>query len=85
MVKQTAPNPTALNRLCSRVFRRVLEIPVASIDLDESIMNLGLDSILTVEMSHLLKTEADIDISATELLRPITIRDIVNRHSNSID
>ena len=76
--------PESIEQIVLACFSTVLEIPATSIDPDESIMNLGLDSILTVEMSHILKTEADIDISATELLRPITIKDIVKKHFNLI-
>ena len=76
--------PESIEQIVLACFSTVLEIPATSIDPDESIMNLGLDSILTVEMSHILKTEAGIDISATELLRPITIKDIVKKHFNLI-
>ncbi len=58
-------------------FSKVLEIPIEFIEPDESVLNLGVDSLLAVELSHLLRSEGNLEISAAELLQSITIRDIV--------
>ena len=58
-------------------FSKVLEIPMNSIAPSESILNLGVDSLLAVELSHLLRSEGNLEISASDLLQSITIRDIV--------
>ncbi len=57
---------------------RVLGIPRDAVDLHESIVNLGIDSLLAVELSHLLRVESDIRISATSLLQPISIHEIAS-------
>lgn len=60
-------------------FSKVLEIPISSIEPNRSVLDLGIDSLLAVELSHLLRSEANMDISATELLNPVTIHDILRQ------
>ena len=64
-------------------FSKVLEIPMNSIAPSESILNLGVDSLLAVELSHLLRSEGNFAISATELLQSITISDIVESQTQA--
>ncbi len=58
-------------------FSKVLDIPLNSIQPSESVLNLGVDSLLAVELSHLLRSEGNLEISAADLLQSTTIRDIV--------
>ena len=76
------PKPSDCEQIVLSCFSKVLEIPMSSIEPHESVLNLGVDSILAVELSHLLRTEGNLDISATELLNPITIHDIVKQHAS---
>ena len=61
---------------------RVLEIPIEAFDPDEAIVDLGIDSLLAVELSHLLQAECDIAISAASLLERVSVTDIVVRNSH---
>ncbi len=56
---------------------RVLEIPKQEIELDEPIVNLGIDSLLAVELSHLLRSNCQVEVSASSLLDQVSVRDIV--------
>lgn len=64
-------------------FSKVLELPMDSIEPGESVLDLGVDSLLAVELSHLLGSEANVEISAADLLQSITIRDIIQSHANA--
>ena len=57
---------------------RVLGIPRDAVDLHEPIVNLGIDSLLAVELSHMLRMESSIQISATSLLQPVSIHEIAS-------
>ena len=76
------PQHSDFEQIVLSCFSRVLEIPMSSIEPHESVLNLGVDSLLAVELSHLLRSEGNLDISATELLNPITIHDIVKQHAS---
>ena len=52
---------------------RVLDIPTHAIDVEDPIVNLGIDSLLAVELSHLLRADCGIEISAASILDSITI------------
>ncbi len=64
-------------------FSKVLEIPLNSIEPSESVLNLGVDSLLAVELSNLLRSEGKLQISATDLLQSITIRDIIESQTQA--
>ena len=56
---------------------RVLNFPKNTIDLEDPISNLGIDSLMAVELSHLLRTNCQIEISASSLLDQISIYDLL--------
>ena len=56
---------------------RVLNFPKNTIELDEPIVNLGIDSLMAVELSHLLRTNCEIEISASSLLDQTSIYDLL--------
>ena len=56
---------------------KVLEFPKNEIELDEPIINLGIDSLLAVELSHLLRSYCRIDISAASLLDQLSVNEIL--------
>ena len=58
---------------------KVLEFPKNEIELDEPIINLGIDSLLAVELSHLLRSNCRIDISAASLLDQVSVNEILNQ------
>ena len=60
-------------------FSKVLGIPETSIDVNESVLDLGMDSLLAVELSQLLRSEGDLEIGAADLLQQVTIQDIIER------
>ena len=58
---------------------KVLEFPKNEIELDEPIINLGIDSLLAVELSHLLRSNCRIDISAASLLDQVSVNEILSQ------
>lgn len=58
---------------------KVLEYPKNEIELDEPIVNLGIDSLLAVELSHLLRSNCRIDISAASLLDQVSVNEIMSQ------
>ena len=58
---------------------KVLEFPKNEIELDEPIINLGIDSLLAVELSHLLRSNCRIEISAASLLDQVSVNEILNQ------
>ncbi len=58
---------------------RVLDFPKNEIEVDEPIVNLGIDSLLAVELSHQLRSDCQIEISATSLLDQLSVKDILER------
>lgn len=56
---------------------QVLDLPKIAIDPDEPVVNLGLDSLLAVELSHLLRTNCQIEVSASSLLDQISIGELL--------
>ena len=78
--EKTDANDTDVQQKVLSCVSRVLDIPRDTVDLYEPIVNLGMDSLLAVELSHLLRVESDILISATSLLRPISIHDIASHN-----
>ncbi len=56
---------------------QVLSVSRGEIDPDEPIINLGIDSLLAVELSHLLRANCGLEISATALMDHITINELI--------
>ena len=61
---------------------RVLEISENELDINRSLANYGIDSLLAVELSHLLQTEFNINIDAQDLLDNKTIEQIAKFATN---
>lgn len=61
---------------------RVLEINENELDIDRPLANYGIDSLLAVELSHLLQTETNIKVDAQDLLDDITIEQIAKFATN---
>ena len=59
---------------------KVLEFPKNEIELDEPIINLGIDSLLAVELSHLLRSNCRIEISAASLLDHVSVNGILMKN-----
>ncbi len=59
---------------------KVLEFPKNEIELDEPIVNLGIDSLLAVELSHLLRSHCQIEISAASLLDQVSVNGIMMKN-----
>ena len=76
--KNTDSNNTDVQQKVLSCVSRVLSIPRDAVDLHEPIVNFGIDSLLAVELSHLLRVESSIRISATSLLQPISIHEIAS-------
>ncbi len=57
----------------------VVGVARQEIDLQESLADLGIDSLQAVELSHQLRLESGLHISATALLESSSIKDIVKR------
>ena len=55
----------------------MLDFPKNVIELDEPIVNLGIDSFLAVELSHLLRTNCQIEVSASSLLNQISVNELL--------
>ncbi len=70
---------SSLQELVLDCVSRVLEFPKNEIELDEPIINLGIDSLLAVELSHLLRSNCRIDISAASLLDQVSVSEILNQ------
>ncbi len=60
-------------------FSSLLDLPKDSINLDEPIVNLGVDSLLAVELSHLLRSTCQIEVSASSMLAQTSINDILTK------
>ena len=71
-------NSTDVQQKVLSCVSRVLGIPRDAVDLHEPIVNLGIDSLLAVELSHMLRMESSIQISATSLLQPVSIHEIAS-------
>ncbi len=56
---------------------RILDIPKNEINIDDSIANLGIDSLLAVELSHHLRASCQIEISAASLLDKVTTKEVI--------
>ena len=67
----------SLQELVLHCVSKVLEFPKNEIELDEPIINLGIDSLLAVELSHLLRSNCRIDISAASLLDQLSVNEIL--------
>ena len=76
--KNTDSNSTDVQQKVLSCVSRVLGIPKDAVDLHEPIVNLGIDSLLAVELSHMLRMESSIQISATSLLQPVSIHEIAS-------
>ena len=63
---------------------RVLGLPKNTIDADESIVDLGIDSLLAVELSHLLRADCAFEVSAASLLEQMSVNDILETKSERI-
>ena len=61
---------------------RVLEINENELDIDRPLANYGIDSLLAVELSHLLQTESNIKVDAQDLLDDKTIEQIAKSVPN---
>ena len=61
---------------------RVLEIKESELDINHSLANYGIDSLLAVELAHLLQTEFNINVDAQELLDNKTIEQIAKFATN---
>ena len=55
----------------------IVGIPANEIDLNESLLELGIDSLQAVELSHQLRMESGIQVSAAALLDSVSIQDIM--------
>ena len=82
--QQGHPSPLPLqeksrdwNSKVSACIARVFNMKEQEIDRSEPLIHYGMDSLLAVELSHLLKTHCDLQIAAVDLLDPISIDDIV--------
>ena len=70
---QVKPNVNGTLDSVLNCVSRVLDIPTHAIDVEDPIVNLGIDSLLAVELSHLLRADCGIEISAASILDSITI------------
>lgn len=61
---------------------RVLEISENELDINRSLTNYGIDSLLAVELAHLLQTEFNINIDAQDLLDNKSIEQIAKFATN---
>ena len=77
-LEMTDSNNTDVQQIVLSCVSRVLGIPRDAVDLHEPIVNFGIDSLLAVELSHMLRMESNIQISATSLLQPVSIHDIAS-------
>ena len=55
---------------------RVLDLTEETIDTRKPIVEYGLDSLLAVELAHLVKVECEVDVSVSQLLERVTIEDL---------
>ena len=58
---------------------RVLKLETERIDSDRSIVDLGVDSLMTLELRVLIRDEMSFDVAAMDLLRAGTVRDLAQR------
>ena len=65
------------NSKVSACIARVFNMKEDEIDRSVPLIHYGMDSLLAVELSHLLKTRCDLRIAAVDLLEPLAIDDIV--------
>jgi acyl carrier protein len=59
-----------------RSARQILRLGDATIDVDQPLNELGLDSLMSVEFKNAIKRETDIDLPVVKLLRGISISEI---------
>ncbi len=69
----------SLQELILNCVSKVLDFPKTEIELDEPLVNLGIDSLLAVELSHLLRSNCRIDISAASLLDQVSVNEILSQ------
>ncbi len=72
----SGPNDVAdsvYNCICS-----VIGIPKDQIELEQLVVDLGIDSLQAVELSHQLRTKSNIQISAASLLESVSIQELIN-------
>lgn len=74
MTNQVILNSCNVIRSC---LSTVLQIPENEISQSEPLIELGIDSLLAVELSHLLKSSVGIEISAAALLEDTSMEDII--------
>lgn len=58
--------------LCE-IFSKIVKIPVSKLQKNESILNWGVDSLMTLEIKYLIKAEIGIEVSTIDILRGLSI------------
>lgn len=89
--QQAHPNPPSpkeksfdLQSTVTACIARVFSMQEDEIDSSEPLIHYGMDSLLAVELSHLLKTHCSLQVAAVDLLEPISIDDIVQRQNQPV-
>ena len=60
-----------------RQVARVLELPTARLDINQPLTNLGLDSLLAVELGHMIANELGVDVPTVTLVNGPSIVELV--------
>jgi acyl carrier protein len=82
----TADRPALLATHFSGLAAQVLDLPPnAPLDTRESLLALGLDSLMAVELSNHIRTAVGVSIPLNDFLRGSSIRDIVGLALRSIE